>query len=92
MDGTGGGAALLDVAEVAVQADLQALERRRLRRAGGGGVDEVLRRAAQGGDLEVALGRKVVIKEALGDARRARQRVDRDLIVGALAEKAHAQL
>ena len=37
-------------------------------------------------DVEVPLGREVVVEQALRDARRARQIVDRDLVVGALAE------
>src|SRR5205807_2239416 len=53
---------------------------------------ETARRFADRGDVEISLGRKVVIEEALGDARGARDLVDRDLVVGATAEHVEAEI
>jgi hypothetical protein len=73
--------------EVGVEAGADPLEGRQVRRGRGHGLgQELVGGGAQPGDVQIALGREVVVEQPLRDPGRSRQVVDRDLVVGALGE------
>src|SRR6185503_13897694 len=82
---------LLDVGEVGVDALVEALERVE-RGIGLGALAQLAPGLADDGHVEVALGREVVVEQALRDAGLRRDVVDGDLVVGALAEQLETDL
>ena len=78
-----------DVIEVRVERRAHAIDRREIRRARVViAATSSLGDLAQPGDVEIALGREVVIEQALRDLRLAREIVDRDVVVRAVGERA----
>jgi hypothetical protein len=82
-----------DEVEVRVEPGADALERRQLGIGGADGArDQIVGGGLQAGDVQIALGREVVVEQALRDAGGAGDVVDRHLVVGALGERLLAQL
>jgi hypothetical protein len=76
------------VAQVRVEPPAHALERGAFLRHRRDRRDQLVRDLGEPRDVEIALRREVVVEQALGDLRRAREGVDRDLVVGLVRERA----